>query len=62
MSDSPTHKDTERLIDMGRARGYITYDEFNEMLPADAISDVTIAIEEFIDLLKQENIQIVDSK
>jgi hypothetical protein len=30
-----TKKDVEKIITLGRQKGYLTYDEVNEMLPED---------------------------
>ncbi|RYG79142.1 RNA polymerase sigma factor RpoD, partial [bacterium] len=32
-------KDSQQLVDAGKAKGYLTYDEVNDSLPADAVSD-----------------------
>ncbi|HVJ91982.1 MAG TPA: RNA polymerase sigma factor region1.1 domain-containing protein, partial [Labilithrix sp.] len=32
-------KDTDKLVDSGKAKGFMTYDEVNESLPADVSVD-----------------------
>ena len=53
-------KEIERIIALGKQKGYLTYDEVNDLLPQD-ISSVD-QIDEIFDLLGSEDIQIVDSQ
>ena len=32
-------KDTQTLVETGKSKGYLTYDEVNDALPADAVAD-----------------------
>ncbi|AAC07417.1 RNA polymerase sigma factor RpoD [Aquifex aeolicus] len=48
------------LIEMGKEKGYVTYDEINEVLEEDVTSSELF--EELIDILHRMNIQVVESK
>lgn len=50
----------QKLIDMGRAKGYLTYDEINDMLPENIISSEQI--DDIFTKLGNEKIKIVDGK
>jgi RNA polymerase primary sigma factor len=49
----------ERLIALGREKGYLTYDEVNDLLPEDIISSEEI--ENVFSILGKENIEIIDA-
>ncbi len=53
-------KEMQRLIDVGREKGYLTYDEINEILPDDVFSSEQI--DDVFMKLHDENIKVVDSE
>jgi len=53
-------KEMQRLIDAGREKGYLTYDEINEILPDDVFSSEQI--DDVFMKLHDENIKVVDSE
>ena len=54
------NKTMERLISLGKEKGYLTYEEVNEILPEDVVSSEEI--DELFTALGEEDIQIVDSE
>jgi RNA polymerase primary sigma factor len=54
-----TKKDVEKIIVLGRQKGYLTYDEVNDLLP-DGVSS-SADIDKILDLLGNEDIQIVET-
>jgi RNA polymerase primary sigma factor len=55
-----TKKDFEKIIALGRQKGFLTYDEVNELLPADMSSSEDI--DQIFELLGNEDIQLVESE
>ncbi|MDD5771086.1 MAG: RNA polymerase sigma factor RpoD [Candidatus Omnitrophica bacterium] len=55
--EQPT-KDMEKLIALGKRKGFLTYDEVNDLLPEDFSS--TVAIDHLFELLGNEDIQVVE--
>ena len=59
----PADKETERkkqeLLAKGKAQGFLTYDEVNELLPAGVTSPARM--DEWLSLLSAESIEIVDA-
>jgi len=53
-------KDIEKIIALGKRKGFLTYDEVNDLLPEDISS--TDEIDQIFDLLGNENIQILESE
>lgn len=53
-------KEMQRLIDAGKAKGCLTYDEINALLPDDIFSSEQI--DDMFVKLQDENIKVVDSK
>ncbi len=51
-------KDTEKLAENGKAKGFMTYDEVNESLPADVSVD---QMDDVMGVLGDEDIEIVDA-
>jgi len=60
MKRQGTKKEVDRLITLGKQKGYLTYDEVNDLLPEDITS--SDEIDKLFDLLGNEDIQIVESK
>jgi len=54
-----TKKDVEKIILLGRQKGYLTYDDVNELLPDGITSSEDI--DRVLDLLGSEDIQIIES-
>jgi len=55
-----TKKDLEKIIALGRQKGYLTYDEVNELLPQDISSSEDI--DRIFELLGNEDIQLVETE
>jgi len=53
-------KDVEKIIAIGRQKGYLTYDEINELLPDDVSSSEDI--DQIFELLGKEDIQLIESE
>lgn len=51
-------KDLEKIVALGRQKGYLTYDEVNDLLPEDISS--SDEIDRLFEILGNEDIQIVD--
>ncbi len=52
-------KDVEKIIALGRQKGYVTYDEVNDLLPIDVASSEEI--DQIFDLLVDEDIRVVET-
>jgi len=55
-----TKKDVEKIIILGRQKGYLTYDEVNDLLPEGVSSSEDI--DRILDLLGSEDIQVLESE
>ncbi len=55
-----TKKDVEKIIALGKQKGFLTYDEVNELLPEGVSSSEDI--DRILDILGSEDIQVVDSE
>ena len=55
-----TKKDVEKIITLGRQKGYLTYDEVNDLLPEGVASSEDI--DRILDLLGSEDIEVVESE
>ena len=55
-----TKKDVEKIIALGRQKGYLTYDQVNDLLPEEIYSSEDI--DRIFELLGNEDIQIVESE
>ena len=55
-----TKKDVEKIIALGRQKGYLTYDQVNDLLPEEIYSSEDI--DKIFELLGNEDIQIVESE
>jgi len=53
-------KDVEKIIALGRQKGFLTYDEVNELLPEDISSSEDI--DRLFELLGSEDIQLVENE
>jgi RNA polymerase primary sigma factor len=59
MSDEPKMEELDRLISIGKAKGYLTYDEVNDALPADIVS--LDQLDDIMMMFGQMDIEVVDS-
>ena len=55
-----TKKDVEKIITLGRQKGFLTYDEVNDLLPEGVSS--SDAIDKILDILGSEDIQIIETE
>ena len=53
-------KEVQQLIELGKSKGHLTYDEISEALPADVFS--SDQIDELMGILGDEDIEIVDAQ
>ncbi len=53
-------KEVQQLIELGKSKGHLTYDEINEALPGDAFS--ADQMDELIGILGDEEIEVVDAQ
>ncbi|MFH0876611.1 MAG: RNA polymerase sigma factor RpoD [Candidatus Omnitrophota bacterium] len=53
-------KSLDKLIALGKKKGYLTYDEVNDVLPEDIVSSDDI--DEVFEILSDQDIQIVDNE
>jgi RNA polymerase primary sigma factor len=53
-------KDVEKIIALGRQKGFLTYDEVNELLPEEISSSEDI--DQIFELLGKEDIQLIESE
>jgi len=60
MKRPSSKKNIEKIIALGKRKGFLTYDEVNDLLPEDISS--TDEIDQLFDLLGSENIQILESE
>lgn len=58
MSKNNERKEVKRLLELGKERGYLTYDEVNDFLPPDILSSQEI--DEVFHLFSEYDIEIVD--
>ncbi len=52
------HEDIEKLLELGKEKGFLTYDEINEVLGEDFLESEQF--EEILDILQEHNIKVVD--
>ena len=53
------NKEIKKLLDLGVQRGFLTYEEVNELMPPDII--MPEAIDEVMNLLQENEIEVIDS-
>jgi len=53
-------KEVQQLIDLGKAKGFLTYEEVNDALPADVVA--ADQVEDVMSALGDEDIEIVDAR
>jgi RNA polymerase primary sigma factor len=59
MSSRDTERRKQQLITMGKAKGYLTYDEVNDHMPEEIVS--SDAIDDWLGALGDEGIEVVDA-
>jgi RNA polymerase primary sigma factor len=57
--DRDTEKQIKKLINMGKQKGYVTYDEVNDHMPKSVVS--SDAIDDWLGALGDEGIEVVDA-
>ncbi len=60
MSKKDSMEEVQQLIDMGKEKGYLTYDEVNDVLPADMVS--SSRIDDVMSMFGEMDIEIVESE
>jgi len=60
MSKKTKIDEVQQLIDLGREKGFLTYDEVNDLLPADIVSSEQI--DDVMSMFGELDIEIVDSE
>ena len=58
--EEETKKGMEKIISLGKQKGYLTYDEVNDLLPQDLSSSEDI--DRLFEMLGNEDIQVIDSE
>ncbi len=53
-------EEVQQLIDMGKEKGYLTYDEVNDVLPADMVS--SDQLDDVMSMFGEMDIEVVDSE
>src|SRR5688572_26888035 len=59
MNGADTERKKQKLIDLGKSKGFLTYDEVNDNMPEDIVS--SDQIDDWLSALGDEGIEIVDS-
>ncbi len=59
MSDDPKMEELDKLISMGKQKGYVTYDEVNDALPSDMVS--MDQLDDIMMMFGAMDIEVVDS-
>jgi RNA polymerase primary sigma factor len=59
MSDDPKLEELDKLISMGKQKGYVTYDEVNDALPSDLVS--LDQLDDIMMMFGAMDIEVVDS-
>ncbi len=59
MSDDPKMEELDKLISMGKQKGYVTYDEVNDALPSDMVS--LDQLDDIMMMFGAMDIEVVDS-
>src|SRR5688572_19480691 len=58
-SANDTDRKKQKLIDLGKSKGFLTYDEVNDFMPEEIVS--SDQIDDWLSALGDEGIEIVDS-
>jgi len=60
MSKKTNMEEVQQLIDLGKEKGYLTYDEVNDILPADMVS--SDQLDDVMSMFGEMDIEVVDSE
>ncbi len=60
MAKKTSMEEVQQLIDMGKEKGFLTYDEVNDILPADMIS--SDQLDDVMSMFGEMDIEVVDSE
>ncbi|BCR06493.1 RNA polymerase sigma factor RpoD [Desulfuromonas versatilis] len=60
MSKKTSMEEVQQLIDLGKEKGYLTYDEVNDILPADMVS--SDQLDDVMSMFGEMDIEVVDSE
>ena len=60
MSEEPKLEELDRLISMGKQKGFLTYDEVNDALPSDLVS--LDQLDDIMMMFGAMDIEVVDSE
>ena len=60
MAKKTSIEEVQQLIDLGKEKGFLTYDEVNDILPADMVSSEQI--EDVMSMFGEMDIEVVDSE
>ncbi len=60
MSKKTSIEEVQQLIDLGKEKGYLTYDEVNDILPADMVSSEQI--DDVMSMFGEMDIEVVDGE
>ena len=60
MAKKSNINEVKKLIDIGKEKGFLTYEEVNEMLPSDVVSSEQI--DDVMTMFGEMDIEIVDKK
>jgi RNA polymerase primary sigma factor len=58
MDKAPDKKNIQQLIELGKTKGFLTYEEVNDFLPSEIVS--SDEIDDLLDVLSSEHIEVVD--
>lgn len=56
----PMKEDLEKLVELGRSKGYLTYDELNDLLSSDVVDEERI--DDLVSMFGQMDIEVVESQ
>ena len=60
MAKKTSMEEVQQLIDLGKEKGYLTYDEVNDILPADMVS--SDQLDDVMSMFGEMDIEVVDSE
>jgi RNA polymerase primary sigma factor len=60
MSKKTSMEEVQQLIDLGKEKGFLTYDEVNDLLPADMVS--SDQLDDVMSMFGEMDIEVVDSE
>ena len=60
MAKKTSIEEVQQLIDLGKEKGFLTYDEVNDILPADMVSSEQI--DDVMSMLVEMDIEVVDTE